>query len=642
MRLFLRNSFLVLLPLLLAAQELDDTSLAGDYYFVHLLATVSPGGNVANARNLGGTMTFDGAAGYTFAGRQGSGGAAPEAAAGAGTYEVSSNAFVTLTNPIEGTLEINARLGVDSEILIGSSTSAIDGSYDLFIAIRAPASGVDNGTLTGSYTGATLAFPAGTDTALTTAVLLIEADGAGAFTSLTARGHAANEIGDNNFEEETMAATYALGGDGSGTAALGADLTLFNGARDVFVSGNGNYLLGFGTDPGAREIFVGIRNFSDTATNADWDGVYWLAEVIADPAFGSFTSAVGSASTLGVGVATISEKLLANLTPTDFSGVNNYSINADSTGQLAAVLELGGLNMGLGAPGGTGAALDPENLAKGAALVPRAVVGAQVNALGEPGFFHGIFIAIRVPAFAGGGVFLSPIGVINGASFAPPTFPIAAGAIVSLFGTGMAAGTVLAATTPLPTALGGVVVTINGVAAPLFFVSPLQINAQVPFSTAGTAAAMVVTNGGVASNTISVPLGATSPGVFSNSFDGLGPGIIVHSLTFAPVTEADPTSPGEFISILLTGLGAVNPPLGDGVAGPVDPLSLTTDPGILVLFGFEALEGAITFSGVAPGFVGLYQINVIVPDLQTVGAAVPVAIITSNAISDFVTVPIAF
>ena len=642
MKLLLRLSSLALVPLLLAAQGLDNSSLTGDYYFVHLLAEVSPTGTVAGAQNLGGTITFDGAGAYTYAGRQGVDAGAPASAAGVGVYEVMSNAFVTLTNPISNTLEIDARLGVDSEVLIGASTSALDGSYDLFVAIKTPDGAKDNGLLTGSYTGATLAFPDGLGDALTTALLLIEADGAGAFTSIRARGHAADAIGDVNFEEETLAATYALGGDGSGTAALGGELTLFNGARDILVSADGNYLIGFGADAGAREIFIGVRNFSDTATDADWNGTYWFSEIIADPAFGSFTSAVGGLSTVGTGVATISERLLANLNNSDFSTVNRYSIEADSTGQLSPVLQLDGLNMGLGAPGGTGAALAPDTAAKGAAVVPRAVIGAQVNPPGADGFFHGIFIGIRVPAFAGGGVFLNPIGVINGASFAPPTFPIAAGAIVSLFGTGMAAGTVVAGTTPLPTTLGGVVVTINGVPAPLFFVSPLQINLQVPFATAGALATIVVANGGVPSNTVLVPLAPTSPGVFSNSLDGLGPGIIVHSLTFAPVTEADPTSPGEFVSILLTGLGALQPPLGDGVAGPVDPLSLTTDPNIEVLFGFEALSGVITFSGAAPLFVGLYQINVIVPDLQVVGAAVPVAIITSNAISDFVTVPVAF
>ena len=639
MKLLLRFSSLALVPLLLAAQDLDNSSLNGDYYFVQLLAEVSANGTVSDATNLGGTISFDGAGAYTFAGKEGSGGDTVSAAAGVGTYAVMSNGFVTLTNPISDSLEIDARLGVDSEVLIGSSATALDGSYDLFVAMKAPVASKDNSLLSGSYTGGSLAFPGGGGDAITTALLLIESNGAGGFTSIGTRGHAVDANGDVNFEENTAEATYALAADGTGTAALGGQLALFNGARDIFVSADGNYLIGFGTDPGAREVFVGVRNFSDAAIDADWNGTYWFSEIIADPDFGSFSSAVGGLSTTGGGVATIAERLLANLTTSDFSTVNVYEVGADSRGQLGAILELGGLNMGIGAPG---AAAVPLTAGKGAAMVPKAVVGAQVNPPGVAGFFHGIFIGVRVPDFAGGPVFLNPVGVVNGASFAPPTFPIAAGTIVAMFGSGMAADTVLATTTPLPTTLGGVGVTINGVPAPLFFVSPLQINLQVPFSTVGTLATIVVTNGGVLSNTVLVPLAATSPGVFSNSLNGLGPGIIVHSLSFAPVTEGDPTSPGEFVTILLTGLGGLQPPLADGVAGPVDPLSLTTDAGIQVLFGFEALPATITFSGAAPGFVGLYQINVIVPQLQTVGAAVPVAIITSNAISDFVTVAVAF
>ena len=139
MKLLLRLSSLALVPLLLTAQDLDNSSLSGDYYFVHLLAEITPAGTVSDATNLGGTITFDGAGAYTFAGKQGSGGDAVSAAAGVGTYAVMSNAFVTLTNPISDTLEIDARLGVDSEVLIGSSTSALDGSYDLFVAIKAGA-----------------------------------------------------------------------------------------------------------------------------------------------------------------------------------------------------------------------------------------------------------------------------------------------------------------------------------------------------------------------------------------------------------------------------------------------------------------------------------------------------------------------
>src|SRR5688572_17332326 len=69
--------------------------------------------------------------------------------------------------------------------------------------------------------------------------------------------------------------------------------------------------------------------------------------------------------------------------------------------------------------------------------------------------------------------------VVNGASFSGG--PIASGTIVSIFGTGLARTTVSAPGLPLPTTLDGTVVTINSQAIPLFFVSPTQINAQIPF-----------------------------------------------------------------------------------------------------------------------------------------------------------------
>ena len=112
---------------------------------------------------------------------------------------------------------------------------------------------------------------------------------------------------------------------------------------------------------------------------------------------------------------------------------------------------------------------------------------------------------------------------------------------------------------PLPTTLSGVSVTINGIPAPLFFVSPLQINAQVPFAATGTSAVVVVTNGGTASNAVTVPLGPTSPGVFSFDLNGLGAGIIVDSLTFQPISVDNPTSEGQFVSIILDRTGRSEP-----------------------------------------------------------------------------------
>jgi len=120
---------------------------------------------------------------------------------------------------------------------------------------------------------------------------------------------------------------------------------------------------------------------------------------------------------------------------------------------------------------------------------------------------------------------------------------------------------------------------------------------------------------------------------------GVGPGTVVHA-DFQLVSESNPATPGETVMIFLTGLGALNPPVADGAAGPVSPLSRTTDSDIQVLFGSDA--GRILFSGAALGFVGLYQLNVTIPDSVVQGPAVPMAVSTSNAFSCFTDIAIGF
>jgi uncharacterized protein (TIGR03437 family) len=228
--------------------------------------------------------------------------------------------------------------------------------------------------------------------------------------------------------------------------------------------------------------------------------------------------------------------------------------------------------------------------------------------------------------------------VLNGASFAPPTYPVSGGTILSLFGSGLAPSQQSAQSVPLPTSLAGVLVTVNGVPAPLFFVSATQINLQTPYATSGASARIIVNNNNVLSNEVAVPVAPTSPGIFSRNQNGIGPAIITHA-DFSLVTPADPALPGETVVIFLTGLGAVNPPIADGAQGPsAEPFSRVTDPNLLVEFGREA--GGIQFAGAAPCCVGLYQINVEVPTTVVVGPAVPVAIQTTNGFSDLVDIAI--
>ena len=206
--------------------------------------------------------------------------------------------------------------------------------------------------------------------------------------------------------------------------------------------------------------------------------------------------------------------------------------------------------------------------------------------------------------------------VVNGASFRPATEPdsaIAPGAIVAIFGADLASDTQVATVVPLPTTLGDTRVTFNDIPAPPFFVSGGQINAQVPFELmAGTGSVTVqVTRGTESSEAQPIAIAAVSPGIFTLNQQGIGPGAILHAGDFQPVNDSAPAQPGEFILIFCTGLGSVQPevPSGD-VAPTVEPLARTVT---LPMVNIAGIAADVTFSGLAPGFVGLYQVNVQVP-----------------------------
>ena len=610
------------------AQTLNNASLTGKYYFAQLLTTASQG-SVTDAQNVSGSITFNGAGAFTFTGRAGRGNGAPAASSGNGTYAVAANGTVTLTNPLRSTLQVLGRLSADSNVLLGASTEATDNTNDVFAAIKAPAANVTNAVLNGAYTGGSLHFPNGTSAAMRSAVVSLAAGGNGQFSRVTVVGHAADQAG-RNVSQDAAGSTYAINGDGTGTATFGTGASLFSGARDVFVSQDGNYLIGTSTAAGGRDIFIATKNFSVSANNAALDGRYWIAELTIDgpPGSASFSGASGALRALGNGRMVISERLHQDTAALDFTGVNSYSVNADSTGNLAPIVTQGVNNMALGASGTVAGAARPNT-----------VVGAQIGAVNASSNLYGIFVAVRAPAFTGTGVFVDPTGVVNGASFAPTPNPVCPGAIVSLFGSGLAPRQGQAAALPLSTTLEGVSVTVNNTPAALFFVSAGQINIQVPFGLTGANAAIVVTNGGTRSTEVSLPLGRTCPGIFSYS-DQQSPNraIILHA-DFTLVTPTSPARPGETVIIYLTGLGDLNPAVATGAGNPGNPLSTAVDRQVQILFGGE-LATNVAFIGGAPFFAGLNQINATIPANVVGGTNVPVAISTGNAFTDLVDISI--
>ena len=150
---------------------------------------------------------------------------------------------------------------------------------------------------------------------------------------------------------------------------------------------------------------------------------------------------------------------------------------------------------------------------------------------------------------------------------------------------------------------------VNGRAAPLSYVSPIQISLIVPYATTESFVTFQVINNGTSSNKVTVYAAATAPGVFTTTTNGVGPGAVRHADN-SPVTQDNPAKVGETLQIFVTGLGAVTPPVQDGAGAPSSPLSLVNaDVGVYI----DTLQAQVVFKGLTPGLAGLYQINCVVP-----------------------------
>lgn len=223
----------------------------------------------------------------------------------------------------------------------------------------------------------------------------------------------------------------------------------------------------------------------------------------------------------------------------------------------------------------------------------------------------------RVESTAAPAPRFSASSVVNAASFVPG---VTAGSLGSVFVTGVreTSGISGAATIPLPLVIDGVSLTVGGVPAPVLSVSNVngaqQINFQVPFEIAGRSAVdMVVTRSGTSSAPQSIPVSGEQPGVYVSAGTR---GIAVHNANYSLVTDASPLVPGEVAFVYAAGMGAVtNAPL-TGAAGPGLPLAQVRGAARVTLGG-QICE--VLFAGLAPGFVGVYQVNFRVPLTVTSG-----------------------
>ncbi len=231
--------------------------------------------------------------------------------------------------------------------------------------------------------------------------------------------------------------------------------------------------------------------------------------------------------------------------------------------------------------------------------------------------------------------------VANAASYANT---YAAGGILSVFGTNLAPATGNAYGVPLPTMLAGTTADVNGYSTAFYYVSPTQLNLQIPYEVAPASGQSLVTltvNNNGATVAFSFYVSAGAPAIFTMNAQGTGQGAILN-LSYQLVDASNPAIPGTtYLQIYCTGLGAVSNAPADGVqivalSNPLPPQTTITPQ----VHHWRRLAVTPTFSGLAPGFVGLYQVNALVPAGITANSAVPVILSLGGVSSNTVTIAV--
>ena len=328
-------------------------------------------------------------------------------------------------------------------------------------------------------------------------------DGKGNFGAITLNGQAGNQS-NPNLTQSVTGATYNFNPDGSATLAipLPAGVTaanaLFTGSKTMYQSADGNFILGWTAS--GFDVFFGVKALAITGANSITSGLYFTAALEDAPQYFGTDSYYGGTSNTGDsnGDGLVHQRLNVPMSLSfDYGTDNQINVNPDGT----AGPDYNGYQYLFG------------------------VGGQAFVAIGTEGYFS-LVVGLHAPAFSGTGVYLNPVGVVNAASFLPATASIAPGELLALYGTGLSpTKLVTQGGQTFPTSLGGVSVTINGIACPIFYVSSTQMSVIVPYEVASNQTGLAniqVNNNGTLSNVVQMYLTDASPGSFSQTSNGIG------------------------------------------------------------------------------------------------------------------------
>ncbi len=304
------------------------------------------------------------------------------------------------------------------------------------------------------------------------------------------------------------------------------------------------------------------------------------------------------------------------------SGMGTLSLTSPPAARGGSWLSVG-TPLGLAIP----VTIDPSSLAPGSCS---GTITLSTNAVNPPAP-----IGVDLQVVAAG----TPWIYFGGAVDNQGSTPVAPGDIASVFGEQLVSTAPASATAlPLTSTLGNVQVLVNGTPAPVYYTSYGQINFEIPVETAPGTALVKVVNNGQAGNTVSVSVAARAPRILLYA----GYGIVTYTdYTYVLPTSLGgrPAHVGDSVVIWAIGLGATNTFVADGVPSPATPPAVLSNVTVSFGAGFTGVTTQPDFAGLTPLSVGLYQINVRVPQGTPTGN-VNVTLTVNGAESNTVQVPI--
>lgn len=310
--------------------------------------------------------------------------------------------------------------------------------------------------------------------------------------------------------------------------------------------------------------------------------------------------------------------------PPDFEGTINQPLPADEGGIVFKVIDQYGVPVsGLAArfaaaQRGQGSIVDQDSQTDSNGIAGAAIaLGSQTGDQSFTGSAGGLTMtfmgtARSQPAIA---------GIVDAAGYKPNA--LVPGAYIAIFGTNLSDVSDQATVPALPPNMDEVSVSFDapdGTSVPgyIYYVSSGQINVEIPWELQGqTSARVKVIVGESISSLTTVPIAAYAPAFFQYQLPGSGT-LFLSALDTgnALITTANPARRGQTVQLFANGLGPVTNQPVSGLPAPSQPFAETMSTPAVTIGGVAA---TVSFSGLAPGFTGLYQLNVVVPGDAPVG-----------------------